>query len=250
MVTAYQQQHGLTPGQRDQMIIDHLPQVRFIASRIHERLPSYVQLDDLVSAGVLGLIAAIDNFDYSRNVKIRTYAEHKIRGFILNSISKLQGTPRQRNTLRRDFEKAIAAAEQRIGSAAGAEEIAAELNMPLEDYHAALLEIQSVSLGRLETVDDDEEGGSVIKHFADPKGETPDRILERDQLKQLIVDALETLPEMERTVLNMYYQEGLNLREIASIMDLHMTRISQIKTQAVLRLRARFEKLWPGKVEL
>jgi RNA polymerase sigma factor for flagellar operon FliA len=90
----------------------------------------------------------------------------------------------------------------------------------------------------------------MLKYIVDEKAETPARIIERDQLRKLLVEALAVIPEMERTVLNFYYFEGLNLREIASIVDLHMTRVSQIKTQAVLRLRARLEKLWPGKVEL
>src|SRR5918996_6305953 len=116
MLTKYQAQKDcLSPDERDEMIVEHLPQVRFIASRIHERLPRHVQMDDLISAGVLGLISAIDNFDPTRNVKLRTYAEHKIRGYILNSLSKLQGTPSQRNPVRRDIERAISSAEQRIG---------------------------------------------------------------------------------------------------------------------------------------
>ena len=232
------------------MIIEHLPQVRFIASRIHERLPRHVQMDDLMSAGILGLISAIDNFDFSRNVKLRTYAEHKIRGYILNSISKLQGTPRQRNTLRRDIEQAISSAEQRLGATPDAQDIATELKMSLEDYHAALNDLQAVSLGSLDAVQRDDEGASVLKYLVDPKGETPAHILERDHLHRLLVEALKQIPEMERTVLSFYYFEGLNLREIASIVDLHMTRVSQIKTQAILRLRSRLEKLWPGKVEL
>jgi RNA polymerase sigma factor for flagellar operon FliA len=251
MVMKYrEQQQNLAPHDREQMIIDHLPQVRYIASCIHERLPRHVQMDDLVSAGILGLIAAVDSYDAGRNVKLRTYAEHKIRGYILNSISKVQGTPRQRNSARRDIEKAISSAEQRIGATPGAEDIAAELNMSLESYFEVLNEVQAVSLGSLESFKGEDEGASVLKYFVDSKAESPARVVERDHLRRLLVEALQHLPEVERTVLNFYYLEGLNLREIGSILDVHMTRVSQIKTQAVLRLRTRLQTLWPGKVEL
>jgi RNA polymerase sigma factor FliA len=250
MVAKYHVQQCVAPDQREQMIIEHLPQVQFVASYIHGRLPRHVQIDDLISAGVLGLIAAIDSFDPGRNVQLRTYAEHKIRGHILNSISKLQGTPRQRGTLRRDIEKAISSAQQRLGAIPGSEDIAAELKMSLEDYQEALNGLQSITIGSLDSSGGNDEDASVVRFLPDPKSESPARAVEREQLRKLLVEALEHIPNVERTVLNFYYFEGLNLREIGSILDVHMTRVSQIKTQAVLRLRSRLAALWPGKVEL
>jgi RNA polymerase sigma factor FliA len=250
MVTTYEQQQSATlaPANREQMILDHLPQVHFIATRIHERLPQNVQLEDLISAGVLGLIAAIDNFDASRNVKLRTYAEHKIRGYILNSLSKLSGTSRHLNKLRRDVQRAIAAVEERTGSTATAEEVSRELGISLDEYYAALSSLQATSIGSLEVVDSEDPDSTVMKYMADPNSETPERQVERATLQELITSSVSQLPEMERIVLSFYYVEGLNLREIAQIMDLHLTRISQIKTQAILRLRSRIAKLWPGTV--
>jgi RNA polymerase sigma factor FliA len=251
MITTYEQQSAaiVTPQAREQMILEHLPQVHYIASRIHERLPQHVLLEDLVSAGVLGLISAVDNFDSSRNLKLRTYAEHKIRGYILNSISKLSGNSRQLAKLRRDVQGAISAAEQKTGETAAAEDICAELGMTLDGYYAALTDLQATSLGSLDAADCDDSSQSALKYIADRSSKTPEHIVQRAELQHLIEKSLAELPEQERVVLSFYYVEGLNLREIAEILQLHVTRISQIKTQAILRLRSHLEKLWPGPVE-
>jgi RNA polymerase sigma factor FliA len=251
MITTYQEQStaAVTEEEREQMILDHLPQVHLIASRIHERLPQHVQLEDLVSAGVLGLISAVDNFDAGRNVKLRTYAEHKIRGYILNSISKLSGNSKQLTKLRRDVQAAIAAVKQKTGATPAAEDICAELGMTLDEYYAVLADLQATSLGTLDSIDSEDPSHSTLKYLADPAAETPELIFERATLQKLIQQSLAEMPERERVVLSFYFVEGLNLREIAEIMELHITRISQIKTQAILRLRAHLEKLWPGRVD-
>ena len=252
LTSGYTQQPAATSESldREQLILAHLSQVHYIASRIHERLPQHIALDDLVSAGVLGLISAIDNFDGSRNVKLRTYAEHKIRGYILNSIGKISGTSRQSVKLRRDIQQAISSSERKSGRTASAEEVAAELGVPLEEYHAMLLELQATSLGSLESLDPENPDSSGFRYIADKGSETPEQIFEGEALRALLVKSLDNLPENERIVLSLYYQEGLNLREIAQVLDLHITRISQIKTQAILRLRAHLEQLWPGRVEI
>ena len=251
MITTYQQQ-SIAPiphEMREEMILEHLPQVHIIASRIHERLPQHVLLEDLVSAGVLGLISAVDNFDPSRNVKLRTYAEHKIRGYILNSIGKLSGNSRQLTKLRRDVQAAISAAEQKTGETPAAEDICAELGMTLEEYYSALSELQAASLGSLDAIDTEDPSNPALKYIADPSAKTPECIVQRAALQELIQQSLSEMPEQERVVLSFYYVEGLNLREIAEIMGLHITRISQIKTQAILRMRSHLEKLWPGPVD-
>jgi RNA polymerase sigma factor for flagellar operon FliA len=241
---------ALNSSEREQLILEHLPQVYFIASRIHERLPKHIQLDDLVSAGVLGLISAVDNFDGSRNVKLRTYAEHKIRGYILNSIGKLSGSPRHLAKLRRDIQQAIAESEQRCGGVSTAEDIAVALGVSLDEYHAMLTELQSTTMGTLETVDSENPDNSALRYVADSNSPTPERLFESSQLRSLVIASVDKLPESERLVLSFYYLEGLNLREIAGILDLHISRISQIKTQAILRMRMHIETLWPGRVDL
>src|SRR5437870_7997612 len=130
----------MTEDQREQVILEHLPQVRLIARRIQERLPENISLEDLVSTGVLGLISAIDNFDPSHNVKLKTYAEYKIRGAILDSLRGLDWAPRQKRRKAKQIEAAIAVAEQRLQRAPTEEEIATALGLSLEEYRGWLVE--------------------------------------------------------------------------------------------------------------
>src|SRR5579864_2775039 len=138
---AYGASEMISDAEREQLILQHLPQVRLIARRIQERLPENICLEDLISTGVLGLISAIDNFDASHNVKLKTYAEYKIRGAILDSLRGLDWAPRQKRRKSKQIEAAIAAVEQRLKRAPNEEEIAAQLRVSLEEYHEWLVEI-------------------------------------------------------------------------------------------------------------
>ncbi len=232
-------------AERERLILEHLPQVRLIARRIHDKLPDSVSLEDLVSTGVLGLIAAIDNFDPSLNVKLKTYAEYKIRGAILDSLRGLDWAPRQKRKMAKQIEAAIARAEQRLHCTPGEQEIAAELNLSLEEYHEWLVQIRGVNMGRLEHSSRDEESPDLIKYIADNEEEWPSAILERSELEKLLAEAIEKTPYIERTVLSLYYYEDLTLREIAGVVGLHESRISQLKSQAILRLRTVLSSRWP-----
>src|SRR5438105_11530518 len=141
---AYSVTEEMTNEERERLILEHLPQVRLIARRIQERLPESFSLDDLVSTGVLGLISAIDHFDPSHNVKLKTYAEYKIRGAILDSLRGLDWAPRQKRRKSKQIESAIATAEQRLKRAPVEEEVAAQLGIPLEEYHRWLVEIRGL----------------------------------------------------------------------------------------------------------
>ncbi len=234
-----------SPEQREQMIMDHLPQVRLIARRIHERLPESVSLEDLISTGVVGLISAIDRFDPVHNVKLKTYAEYKIRGAILDSLRGLDWAPRQQRKRVKQIEAAIASIEQRVKRTPAEEEIAAELGLTLEQYYDWLVEVRGVNLGSLENASSQEEGRDLLKYISDDEGMWPSRLLERSELEKLIAEGIQKMPEMERTVLSLYYYEELTLREISTVVGLHESRISQLKSQAILRLRAYVEKRWP-----
>src|SRR5437016_12611645 len=144
--------------ERERLILEHLPQVRLIARRIHERLPDSVNLDDLISTGTLGLIAAIDRFDPKHNVKLKTYAEYKIRGAILDSLRGLDWAPRQQRKRSKQIEAAIACAEQELHRMPTEEEIAGELKLSLVEYHEWLVEIRGLNLGSLESSTPDEDG--------------------------------------------------------------------------------------------
>ena len=230
---------------RERLILEHLPQVRLIARRIHERLPESVNFDDLVSTGTLGLIAAIDRFDPSHNVKLKTYAEYKIRGAILDSLRGLDWAPRQQRKRSKQIEAAIASSEQRLHRAPTEDEIAAELNLTIEEYHEWLVEIRGVNIGSLETVSPDGDGSSLLKYISDDEENWPSRQLEKSELQKLLAEAIEKMPQHERTVISLYYHEELTLREIAKILNLHESRISQLKSQAILRLRSYIQKRWP-----
>ena len=236
---------ALSADEREQLILEHLPQVRLIARRIHDRLPESVSLDDLISTGVIGLIAAIDRFDPAQNVKLKTYAEYKIRGAILDSLRGLDWAPRQQRKRSKMIEAAISAAEQRLHRAPSEEEIAIELHLTLDDYHEWLVDIRGVNLGSLEVASPDEENRSLLKYISDDEENWPSRLLERSELQRLLADAIDRIPRTERTVITLYYHEELTLREISKIVNLHESRVSQLKSQAILRLRSYVEKRWP-----
>ncbi len=244
---AYRTQvEGVSPEERERLILEHLPQVRLIARRIHDRLPESVSLDDLVSTGVLGLIAAVDRFDPTQNVKLKTYAEYKIRGAILDSLRGLDWAPRQQRKRAKQIEAAISAAEQRLRRSPTEEEIAAELGQTIEEYHVWLVDSRGLNLGSLEGNNNEDESNDVLKFVSDDEEAWPSRLLERSELQKLLADAISKMPDLEKTVLSLYYHEELTLREISKIVNLHESRISQLKTQAILRLRSYMEKRWPS----
>jgi RNA polymerase sigma factor for flagellar operon FliA len=247
VANTYQISDDAPASERERMILEHLPQVRLIARRIHERLPGSVALEDLISTGIVGLISAIDNFDPSLNVKLKTYAEYKIRGAILDSLRGLDWAPRQKRKKAKQIEAAMSAAEQRLHRLPAEEEIARELGIDIEVFHEWLVEIRGVNLGSLEYASGEEGSRDILKYVSSSEENWPSRILERSELEKLLAEAIEKMPRIERTVLSLYYHEELTLREIAKIIGLHESRVSQLKTQAVLRLRAYIEKRWPNR---
>lgn len=230
---------------REKLILEHLPQVKLIARRIHERLPVSVSLDDLISAGVVGLIAAIDRYDASHDVKLKTYAEYKIRGAILDSLRGLDWAPRQQRKRAKLIEAAIAILEQEHHRMPTEEEIAAQLHLSIADYQDWLSEVRGLTLGSLENAGTEEDGCDLLRYLADSDEQWPSQIVERAELERLLAEAIERMPQLERTVLSLYYYEEMTLREIAKIVDLHESRISQLKSQAILRLRSYMQKRWP-----
>jgi RNA polymerase sigma factor for flagellar operon FliA len=236
----------LEDEQREQLILDHLSQVRLIARRIHERLPESVSLNDLVSTGIVGLISAIDRFDASHNVKLKTYAEYKIRGAILDSLRGLDWAPRQQRKRSKQIEAAICFAEQSLHRTPSEEEIAHQLGLEITVYHEWLVEIRGLNLGRLgSAATPEDEGRDLLRYVSAGEENWPSRLMERSELKKLLAEAIARMPDVEQTVLSLYYHEEMTLREISKILHLHESRISQLKSQAILRLRAYMEKRWP-----
>jgi RNA polymerase sigma factor for flagellar operon FliA len=244
----YRKSSSLSPEERERLILEHLPQVRLIARRIHDRLPESASLDDLISTGTVGLIGAIDRFDASHNVKLKTYAEYKIRGAILDSLRGLDWAPRQQRKRAKMIEAAIASAEQRLHRTPTEEEIAKELGLSVGEYHEWLVEIRGLNVGSLESAPPDEDNNrDLLRFIADDQEEWPSHQLERSELQRLLAATIARMPDIEKTVLSLYYHEEMTLREIAKIVRLHESRISQLKSQAILRLRAAMEKQWPSQ---
>jgi RNA polymerase sigma factor for flagellar operon FliA len=237
----------LTAEVREQLILEHLPQVRLIARRIHERLPVSVSLDDLISTGVLGLISAIDRYDASHDVKLKTYAEYKIRGAILDSLRGLDWAPRQQRRRSKLIESAIAVLEQKLQRAPSEEEIANHLQLSVPEYQDWLSDARGLTLGSLENSGGEEEGKDLLRYIADTEEDWPSNLYERAELVRILAETIERMPYIEKTVLSLYYYEEMTLREIAKIVDLHESRISQLKSQAILRLRSFMTKRWPHK---
>jgi RNA polymerase sigma factor for flagellar operon FliA len=241
----YSEDSGQRTLTREELILEHLPQVRWIATRLHERLSDNTCLEDLISIGIIGLINAIDNFDPTLNVKLKTYAEYRIRGAILDSIRGLDGiAPHKRKKLKQ-VQAAIETLEQRLQRAPAEEEIAAELGVGHKEYQEWLLELRGITIASLDAPQKEGDSRTLLYCIADPEDHSPAQLVERAELEKLIQEGLSKMPRAERLVLDLYYRQGQNIREIAPVLDLHITRISQIKAQAVLRLRNYIERRWP-----
>jgi RNA polymerase sigma factor FliA len=234
----------ITPQKREQLILEHLSQVKLIARRIHDRLPGSVSLDDLISTGVLGLISAIDHYDPKHDVKLKTYAEYKIRGAILDSLRGLDWAPRQQRKRSKLIESAIGVLEQGLQRMPNEEEIAEYLGLSVAEYHEWLSEAHGLTLGSLENAGTEEEGCDRLRYLADSDEHWPSQILERAELEKFLALAIDRMPQIERTVLSLYYYEEMTLREISKVVNLHESRISQLKSQAILRLRSYMQKRW------
>ncbi|MBN9663364.1 MAG: FliA/WhiG family RNA polymerase sigma factor [Acidobacteria bacterium] len=242
---AYESEVASATSSRETLILEHLPLVRWIAHRIHERLPREFALDDLISTGILGLIAAIDSYDPIHNVKLSTFASYRIRGAIMDSIRGIDGIAPHHRKVVKQVQAAIAKLEQKLQRPPSEDEIAAELGMELEEYQQTLVQTRGVSIGSLDAAPVNTDKMTFLCFFADREDQEPGRILERAELKKVIAEGIARMPVAERQVLALYYQEGLNLKEIATIMNLHYSRISQLKTQAILRLKTLMDKKWP-----
>ena len=234
-------------SERERLILENLPQVKLIAGRIHAKVPRCVSLEDLISSGIVGLITAIDNFDPAVGVKLKTYAEYKIRGAILDSLRDLDWAPRNKRRKAKLIEAAIIMAEKKHNRTPSEEEIAEELGIPLTEYHGWLVQVKAVNLGQLEQAGSDGEVVDTLRFICDDEGKWPSNLLERAELEKLICTALDRMPRVERTILTLYFYEELMLRQIAEVLKMHETRDSQLKSQAILRLRTYLRVRWPHR---
>ena len=233
--------------QREALVLQHLPQVRLIAKRIHDRLPRHISLDDLISTGVVGLIEAVDNFDPSFNVQLKTYAERRVRGAIMDSLRQLDWAPREMRKKAKLIEAAIHQVKQRLGREPTEEEIASELHLSHAEYQEWLSAIQAINLERLECVSTEGQECSMLRFISDDEENWPSHLVERAELERILALAIDRMSKLERTILNLYYYEELNLGEISKIVGLHLSRVAQLRVQAILRLRSHLRRVWSAE---
>lgn len=227
----------LSPAERDRLLMEHLPTVRFIARRIHEKLPQHVDLDDLISAGMLGLIDAFSKFDRRKQVQFKSYAQFRIRGAILDSLRSLDWSPRELRRKARLIEDAMRSLTQRLGRAPAEAEIADALQIPLAEFHQLLGDLKSLEIGSLHLERGEDSGDEEIAYIPGSPDEDPLFRCLKGELRQHIADAIEALPERERLVIQLYYFEELTMKEIGMALGVVESRVSQLRSAAVLRLR-------------
>jgi RNA polymerase sigma factor for flagellar operon FliA len=223
---------------RDQLLMEHLPTVRYLARRIHERLPQHVELDDLVSAGVVGLIDAFSKFDHTKQVQFKSYAQFRIRGAILDSLRTLDWSPRELRRKGRAVEEAIRTATHKLGRVPAEQEIAREMDLDLNEYQQLLGELKGLEIGSLHMERTEDSGDEEIAYLPASPDDDPLFRCMQGEMKQRLIDAIEELPEKERMVLTLYYYEELTMKEIGLTLGVVESRVSQIHSSAVVRLRA------------
>jgi RNA polymerase sigma factor for flagellar operon FliA len=242
-----------TNTNREKLIVEYSGLIKFIASKIAARLPSNIELDDLISSGVIGLMDAIDKYDSTRDNKFKTYAEFRIRGAILDELRSQDWVPRSVREKAKVLERAYAKIEQVKGRQATDDEVCMELGMSTEQYHEMLNEVRSVSLLSYDDLTNLSNADKRSLHGngeAGSKVPTPYSEVSVAHLKKLVAEAIEDLPEKQRLVLSLYYYEDLNLKEIGRVLDVTESRVSQLHSQAIFKLKARLRNHWDDFVSM
>ncbi len=237
---------ALSAAEREQLLVEHLPTVRFLARRIHERLPQHVELDDLISAGMVGLIDAFSKFDHSKKVQFKSYAQFRVRGAILDSLRTLDWSPRELRRKGRAVEEAMRAVTVRVGRAPLEHEIAAEMQLSLAEYQTLLGELRGLEIGSLHMERTEDSGDEELAYIPGAPEDDPLFRCLKGEMKQRLADAIEELPEKERLVLTLYYYEELTMKEIGLTLGVVESRVSQIHSSAVVRLRTALAGLRPS----
>ena len=240
------QTQGYDAAEREQLILDYAPTIKYLAQRLAMRMPASVQLDDLINAGVIGLIDAIEKYDPSRNNMFKTYAEFRIRGAMLDELRELDWVPRSIRQKKQALDRAYTSLEQQQGRAATDEEIAAFLGLELDELYEWFSQIRGISLLSLEApglTSPQGEKMNLLDVVASGAGDNPAVIVQERRMRDLLATAIETLSHQEKVVISLYYHEELTMKEIGKVLDITESRVSQIHTKLMLRLRAKIQDL-------
>lgn len=230
----------------EKQIIDNLHIVKIIASKLHSRIPFGIELDDLVHTGILGLIDAVKKYDPTKGTRFATYASLRIKGAILDEMRNMDWASRSLRQKIKEVESAFNDMERKLGRPPREEEVAQSLNMPLAGFQKLLSESRGVGIGVFRFVPDDEGNipdENLLHYYAEENNSSPAITLEKEEMKSMIAEFMEALPEKEKLVLSLYYIDDLNLKEVGKVLDLSESRISQIRTTAILRLRAKLAEV-------
>ena len=230
-------------GEQERVLLEHLPIVRFLARRIHERLPQHVDIEDLVSAGVVGLMDAFSKFDPAKKVQFRSYAQFRIRGAILDSLRTLDWSPRELRRKGRAVEEAIRVLTARMGHAPGEHEVAQEMSLSLEEYEQLLGDLKGLEIGTLHMERNEDSGEEELAYVPGRPEEDPLFRCLRGELEERLAEAIAELPDRERLVMSLYYYEEMTMREIGLALGVVESRVSQVHASAVVHLRAALKDL-------
>lgn len=236
--------HG-DPKAKEELILDNISLVKYVAERVKDNLPSEVDREDLISYGIFGLIDAIEKFDHSRGIKFETYAIPRIRGAILDGLRAYDTAPRSMRQKAKQIGKACAEVEKRLGRTATDGEIAEELGIGVDSLNSMLSEVSRLTLLSLDDfILQGEEGNVTLgERLEDKSSYNPAEIIELTEVRDALTEGIDSLSEQERLVVTLYYYEGLTLKESSEVLGLSESRISQIRTKAVLKLRERMSHL-------
>lgn len=228
---------------KEKLIIEYAPLIKFIAQKIAVRLPSNIEFDDLVSSGVIGLMDAIDKYDPTRDNKFKTYAEFRIRGAILDELRAQDWVPRSVREKAKQLERCHVRLEQSLRRVPTEDELIAALQMSKDEYYDLLNQVKSVSILSLDEAGsfNSSDRKSILSLIESCKIPSPLTQLNMKSVKEVVTNAIESLPERQRLVLSLYYYEDLNLKEIGDVLDVTESRVSQLHTQAILWLRRKLK---------
>lgn len=233
------------PRMRDKLILKYSPFVKYVAGRMAVNLPNNVEYEDLVSYGVFGLMDAIEKYDPERAVQFKTYAKTRIRGAILDELRVLDWTPRSVRQKAKKLEKAYGTLESQLGREAKDEEVAEYLELSMDEFHKLLEETRQSLVLSLDESDPNGEnsGQSRLNFFEDLNTPTPEQSATNKEVKKMLAESINKLSDRERLVVTLYYFEELTSKEIGSILGVSDSRVSQLHTKAILRLRGRLSKI-------
>lgn len=241
------EEQKLNPKVRTKVINEFSPLIKYIASRIAIRLPPHIDLNDLINAGVIGLIDAIEKFDASKQIKFKTYAEFRIRGAILDELRSMDWVPRSVRQKARKVEDAYARLEFTLGRPASDNEVADEMKVDIDTFHKLLSETASVSLLSLDDLGEDDSDLSkrnLLEYILQDDKDWPSHKLRYAEVREIVAKGIQSLPEKERMVISLYYYDELTMKEIGYVLKFTESRVSQIHTKAILRLRSKMQKLF------